>query len=110
MIKTVLVKVTRYMCPFCLKIFKIRRHFCWRDPRNKSCSSCVRCIKEEGVWFCSYYLQSLNDVMKNHASEVDVRLASRHFRRYKIVNCSRHQTHYPIKLTLARHLTNKEDQ
>jgi len=33
-------KVERYQCNHCKKLFKINRHFCFKDPENKACASC----------------------------------------------------------------------
>lgn len=33
-------KVIRYECEFCKKLFKINRHFCFKDPANRACASC----------------------------------------------------------------------
>lgn len=33
-------KIMRYECSFCKKTFKIDRHFCFKDPKNRACASC----------------------------------------------------------------------
>ena len=33
-------KVIRYECEHCKKLFKIDRHFCFKDPANRACASC----------------------------------------------------------------------
>jgi len=35
-----LIEVKAYWCNYCKKLFKIKRHFCWRDPENKACTTC----------------------------------------------------------------------
>lgn len=35
-----LIEVKAYWCNYCKKLFKIKRHFCWRDPDNKACTTC----------------------------------------------------------------------
>ena len=30
----------RYECEHCGKLFKANKHFCFKDPANKSCSTC----------------------------------------------------------------------
>lgn len=107
MVKNDLIKVTRYLCPFCLKYFKIRRHFCWRDPRNKSCASCIYCTEQDGIWFCYDYGQSMQDVIKYHPDDVDVR-PPRHFGSLRIVNCSHHKPPYIITAILEEHHKNRE--
>lgn len=34
-------KVTRFQCPYCKKLFKINRHFCFKDPIHRACGSCA---------------------------------------------------------------------
>jgi len=32
--------VKRYECEYCKKVFKINKHFCFKDPKNRACASC----------------------------------------------------------------------
>jgi hypothetical protein len=34
-------KVERYECEHCHKLFKINKHFCFKDPANMACASCA---------------------------------------------------------------------
>ena len=37
-----MIKVERYYCEHCKRYFKTpSRHFCFRDPENRACGSCV---------------------------------------------------------------------
>lgn len=57
-------KVVRYECSHCKKLFKIDRHFCFKNPENKACTTCKHYagvetnMAEDGStyrsWLCSY--------------------------------------------------------
>lgn len=40
-------KVIRYECEHCKKTFKINKHFCFKDPKNKACGSCENYLGTE---------------------------------------------------------------
>lgn len=60
-------KVIRYECQHCKKLFKINRHFCFKDPHNKSCVTCKYYmgvqlkIDREEDWEYKTYLCDYNE-------------------------------------------------
>lgn len=63
-------KISVYRCDFCGKIFKINRHFCFKDPSNKACASCEfyggaeKIQFEDGSIFHSYICKHNGDILE----------------------------------------------
>jgi len=111
MVKNDLIPLRSYYCPFCRHSFKFNRHKCWKDPRNKSCSSCIYCSyysDNDGLWYCNYYKRSLENVKSNHTS--DIKIQKTIFGRTKITDCIHHKPILYLQKALEKHLKDKEEK